>query len=85
MERQAECEEKHTADEFPEQHGGAVFSGFRGNLDVQDGEHGVEGRREQAQQDADPVADIQAEDQQHTRDGEETDEDFFPVNPCASE
>ena len=63
LNREAEGQEEGAAGQFPEQHRRAVFAGAVRHVDVAQGKDGVEGRGQQAQRDAEPVADVEAEDQ----------------------
>ena len=74
-------QENDPADEFVQQHGGAVLTRHARDIDIQQGEQGIERRRQQSERDAQPVPHVQAENQEHARDGDEADQDLGPHHP----
>ena len=81
--RDAEGEEEHSACQLVHEHGGAIFLGLVGHVDIENGEERVEGRTEQAQGNAQTETHIDAENEQDARYGDEAQEDVFPLHPPA--
>ena len=78
--RHAQRQEDHASGELPQQHRGAVLPRTLPRLDVQDGEDRIDGRRGQSPEDAGPVAHVQAENQQDTRDRDKADQQLRPLD-----
>ena len=81
--RNTQSKEKYTAYQLVKEHRSAIFLGFVGNIDVQNGEQRIESRTKQSQGDTQAESHIDAEDEQNSRNGNKTQQYVLPLQPLA--